>query len=215
MDQKKRKVFLIADSRGRDLEKRLNNYNSHIQFCVKVHPGASISWLIAKTHQLLGSNDGKMYSLAVVFGGICDITKISYMPYRAAIPRMETASELIENFKSSCEGANIFIPNIPILLTPIVGIDLIQYAGHWDESLFGMQPMIDDVVPVVNSFIKSHNRDRGLPTPNKASCIHRCRGKNKGHRTHYQKLYDGCHPTEEVKENWAKAISECCKLILE
>lgn len=119
----------------------------------------------------------------------------------------------MDKFRSECGGISAANSNIPVLLTPIVGIDLVQYAGHWNVSLYKMQPTIDEVITTVNTYIRSFNKDRGLPTPNMSSCILGCRGKNKGYRTHYQKLYDGCHPTEEIKEIWALAIIDCCQMV--
>lgn len=104
---------------------------------------------------------------------------------------------------------------IPLLLSLIVGIDLIHYAGQYSRDLYEMQPILDEVITLVNIHIRRNNEENGLPTLNTSSCIHRCRGKSRGYRTHYQKLADGCHPTEEVKEEWAKAIKDCCARIFE
>lgn len=136
------------------------------------------------------------------------------MPYRAAIPQEGSAEEILKSFKEECDLLNGIQTSAPILLTPIVGIDLIRYAGQWDDSLYEMQPLVDEVTMMINGYIRKANNSRGLPTPNTSSCVHRCRGKDKGYRTHYQKLFDGCHPVDEVKAIWANAIVSSCHDIL-
>lgn len=207
------KVIILADSRGRDLENRLNRYNSDVQFHVEVHPGANMKQLIKRIQTLPRTKGKPAYQLVIIHGGLCNITKIEYMPYRAAVLQMDTVGELLDKFKNDCENQIVINANIPVLFSPVVGIDLVRYAGHWNESLFKMQPVIDEVITEINTYIRTFNCERGLPTPNTSSCIHRCRGKDKGYRTHYQKLYDGCHPSDEIKEIWAKAFFDCCQLV--
>lgn len=207
-------VLLVSDSRGRDLSALLNGINTKFRFRVEVLPGARIGNLMEKVKQITTEAHNQPYDLIVLFGGVCNITKITYMPYRAAIPRKSTINEIMSLFEEECDSLDGIQTGAPMLLTPIVGIDLIQYAGQWNEMLYKMQPLVDEVTMMINGYIKRINSNRGLPTPNTSSCIHRCRGKNKGYRTHYQKLFDGCHPNEEIKSIWAKAIMDSCWQIL-
>lgn len=207
-------VLVLTDSRGRDLEEMMNENSEYIGFQVKVFPGASIGTLAKKLHRILGVNRGSRYHLVVILGGICSITKIEYMPYRVAMPRMESTDGLMSIINNEFDmlfGSKL---DIPILLAPTVGIDLTRYAGQWNEELFRMQPLIDRTILEVNTRMREINDDNGLPTPNTSSCVHHCRGKGRGYRTHYQKLYDGCHPDEEVKAVWAKVLVNCCEAIL-
>lgn len=150
--------------------------------------------------------------MIIILGGICSVTKIVYMPYRAAVMRNATVEETLQRFSEECDTllttAAAYLPT-PVLLSPLVGIDLTRYAGHQNELLFEMQTLMDSCIPRINTYIQKANGDRGLITPNISSCIHRCRGRNKGYRTHYMKLTDGCHLTEEVKLVWAKALIGC------
>lgn len=208
-------IVLLADSRGRGLEAGLNRSPDSMRFHVETYPGARLKDLINRAgHLSKAKKDGKpIYNLIIIFGGICSITKIAYMPYRAAVLRHDTVDELLANYKSECEDKEMSKCSIPLLLVPIVGIDLIQYAGCWNKALYEMQPIVDETVTLVNIHTRRVNEKNGLPTPNTSSCIHRCRGGNRGYRTHYQKLSDGCHPTEDIKKEWVKAIIECCRMI--
>lgn len=205
------KVRVLADSRGRGLSKLLNESSDRFHFSVDCLPGATLS----SFKQKLKQKDYTPCDLVIIFGGICNVTRIVYMPYRAAVFRYATTMEAVQHYGVECAAlleeaaANV---TSPILLTPIVGIDLIKYAGAYNEQLFGMQSMVDAAIPLINNYIKGSNEDRGLITPITSNCIHRCRGKGKGYRTHYIKLTDGCHPSEEVKELWAEALVRCCRL---
>lgn len=206
-------VIIFSDSGGRDLVQRLNRINKDILFKVEVYPGAPMDQLIDRVGQFLRMKSRPVYDAIIIHGGVCSLTRITHMPYRAAVLQMDTATELLDKFKYDCRGIMEISTTAPIILAPLVGIDMVGYAGHWNERLYKMQPVLDEAVPLINNYIRSFNTDRGLPTPNTASCVHHCRGKDKGYRTHYQKLSDGCHPTDAVKEVWAKAFVECCLIL--
>lgn len=91
METKVYKVIILADSRGRDLENRPNKISSDIQFHIEVHPGADLKRLVNRVQQLPSVNDRPFFNLAIILGGICSITKIVYMPYRAAVLQKDTA----------------------------------------------------------------------------------------------------------------------------
>lgn len=82
------KVLMLSDSRGRNLESLLNTTSKRIKFQVKVLPGASIGTLAEKMHQLVGMTD-PVFDLIVIMGGICSITRITYLPFRAAVPQSD------------------------------------------------------------------------------------------------------------------------------
>lgn len=204
----------MADSRGRGLEALLNKDGSWASYEVAVSSGASIGRLRGLLKRKLRYN--MCYNLVIIFGGICSITEITYIPDRAAILKSENESDILQCYKGECDFKQISDTyQIPILLAPVIGMDLLAYAGFRDTKLYEMQPILDRSVVQINRFINEENEKNGLPTPNTSSCIHRCRGRNKGYRTHYNKLYDGCHPTEEVQHSWTEAIKACCKLIFQ
>lgn len=212
MNKKMKNILIMSDSRGRDLEPLLNGEGTNYKYKVVVAPGAQVGKLSRMLTQKLKQEN--IYDLAMIFGGICSITRITYNPSRAAILRHSTEDELVQCFVNECDSTfGKETCGIPTLLIPLIGMDLMVYAGSSDTSLHYMQPILDSTVVRINKYIKRVNDLKGLPTPNTSSCIHRCRGKDRGYRTHYRKLYDGCHPTEEVLYTWSEAIKNCCKLI--
>lgn len=130
-----------------------------------------------------------------------------------AIPRYNDIDKIVSEFVKECshllESSKAVI-HVPVILAPTVGINMTAYAGYHNAALFAQQPIVDNAVTQINRFIRETNAQNGLMTPNTSTCIHRSRGKGKGYRTHYIKLYDGCHPSDEVKSNWAEAIICCC-----
>lgn len=201
------KVLVLADSRGRDLEKLLNEKGNVTKFTVEILPGASITVLVRRLHRIIADSKNLKYDLVVILGGICSITRMIHRPYRAAVPQLNSVDELMSKINGELELLHENQVTTPILLAPTVGIDLVRYAGQWSDDLYNMQPLVDKTVLKLNERMKMINVNNGLPTPNTSSCIHRCRGKGRGYRTHYQKLCDGCHLNEEVKEIWAKALT--------
>lgn len=197
-DYKMYRIKILADSRGRGLADLLNGRDTRLSFTVESYPGASILSLKDKLSRV----DKSMNDLIIIFGVICSVTKITYMPYRAAVMRHTTIERDLQLFKEECNilltEAVAHLPT-PVLLSPFVGVDLVKYAGHYDKLLFEMQELVDASIPQINTYVKKVNDDRGLTSLNISSCIHRCPGKGKGYHTHYLKLVDGCHPSDEVK----------------
>lgn len=163
------RVLVLADSRGRDLEKIMNKNNLLVEYRLEVHPGASISALARRMHWILEACNNPNYQLVVILGGICSITKIRYMPYRAAVPVQNSVENMVAKINTEFDllyGGKLATP---ILLAPTVGIDLVQYAGHWSEELYHLQPLIDRSVLAVNKRMREINDSYGLPTPNTSS----------------------------------------------
>lgn len=217
------KVLLLTDSRGRDLEGLINNNDMGLVFQVEVESGANLRKITNKLSRMCNNGSVLSYNAIIVFAGICNVTKIMYIPNRVAVPRHNTDIEVLNEFKSECQhlfnkiGGRI---EVPVIISPIVGIDLLVYAEGplqpgTTSTLFKQQSVVDSAVVMINNFIREVNSGKGLPSPNTSYCIHRCRGRSRGYRTHYIKLVDGCHPSEEVKENWSQAFLACCAKFIE
>lgn len=206
------RVLLLSDSRGRDLEELLNANLKGISFRVMMESGATINRIKEK---LLRINKDSLQgiNLIIVFAGVCNTTKIVYQPSRMAVLRYSEVDKIVSEFMRECtdliESARAAI-NVPVMLAPTVGINMTAYAGYHNAALFAQQPTVDNAVIQINSYIREVNAQNGLITPNTSYCIHRNKGKGKGYRTHYIKLYDGCHPSDEVKTNWSEALVSCC-----
>lgn len=66
-----------------------------MSFTVDIYPGATISVLRGKMRKVdISKND-----LIVIFGGICNVTRIAFLPYRAAVPRHASVEETIQRYR--------------------------------------------------------------------------------------------------------------------
>lgn len=206
------RVLLLSDSRGRGLEQLLCNNHWNIRFRVEVEPGATLNKMMDKL-LIMYRDSAQEHNLIIIFAGICNVTRLVYEPAKMAVPRFDTVEKIVSEFRNECSRLlEIFgeVSRVPVILSPTVGIDMMAYASCHDETLYARQPTVDNAIILINRYIRETNSKNGLLTPNTSSCIHRNRGKGKGYRTHYIKLYDGCHPKEEVKVDWAEAFLTCC-----
>lgn len=124
-DAKALRIKILADSRGWGLSDLLNGYDTRLSFSLESYPGASILSLKDKLSRV----DRNANDLIIVLGGICSVTRIKYMPYRAAVPRYATTEKILQQFEEECNilltEAVSHLPT-PVLLSPCVGIDLIR-----------------------------------------------------------------------------------------
>lgn len=201
-------VLCIGDSRLRYLQPLLNDNMRNILFNCHVFSGATLGHLLFHMRVLLQYASASYYDYIIVMGGICDITSLTRSPSKRLTPKYASVAETIENFERVLavfrESARLFTQT-PIIFAPIVGVHLSYYCGG-DMSLFPVQPIIDQSVPLINNIIRDVNSSHGLPTPNIADSIHHSHGRGGRYRTRYCRLYDGCHPNQDTLLIWSREI---------
>lgn len=152
------------------------------------------------------------YDFILVVGGICDITSLTRNPSRRVTPYYNSVASTVENFERLLSiYRRIFshlFTDIPIVYTPLVGVHLSRYSLD-DNSVYYLQPIIDESIPLINKIIKQINRWNGLPCPDIAHTIHHSCGHQGKYRTRYGRLVDGCHPDEPTRPLWSKKILKC------
>ena len=117
---------MVSDSRGTDLETRLNSKYRGTGTCNL--PGAGINRIICKAKELINKDT---YDILCISGGICDITtrnvctKITLPP---ATPEKITdkLSALLELALGRLQG---YMPPDRTIILPIYGIELNRYNG--------------------------------------------------------------------------------------
>lgn len=132
-------------------------------------------------------------------------------PTRRVVPRYRSVASTVENFERLLalhrELTRLFT-DVPIIYTPLVGVHLTRYSLD-DNSVYPLQPIIDDSIPLVNKIIKQVNKWNGLPSPDVAYTIHHSCGRGGRYRTRYTRLMDGCHPDESTRSLWSREILKC------
>lgn len=201
-------IICVGDSRLRHLQPLLNDNKRDIVFHCYVYPGATLGHLLFHMRTLLQCSRSSYYNFVLIMGGICDITSLSKSPSKRLTPAYSSVLETVENFERIFsvfrESANLFT-QIPIIYLPIVGVHLSHYS-NMDASLYSLQPIIDQSVPLINKIVRTENTRRGLPTPNTSDSIHHSHGGGGRYRTRYCRLYDGCHPNHDTLKIWAREI---------
>lgn len=93
--------------------------------------------------------------------------------------------EMVENFERILsifrESVKLFT-DTPIIFLPVIGVHLSRYSNE-DVSLYPLQPLIDQSIPLINNVVRTVNSLSGLPTPNIADSIHHSHGGGGRYRT--------------------------------
>ena len=187
---------MVSDSRGRDLETRLNSkYRGTVKVCYL--PGAGINRIICKAKELI---DKDTYDILCISGGICDITtrnvctKITHLPPATPEEITDKLSALLELGLGRLQGS---MPPDRTIILPIYDIELNRYNGLAGVS--DDQERMNFSITSVNRIITASNNHRNLSTPAVTSIVHHSKGHHKwSHR--YKYLKDGCHLDETAKD---------------
>ena len=194
-------ILILTDSRGRLLQETIKGM-TELVVDVSVYPGAGLDELFTKP---LNKALLEKYDKVYIMGGICNIT-VRDRRTRITELRSFTLNDITTKFEAIITtGLANLDTEIPVVLAPIVGIDLNRYNRLPGVSPF--QQLINDSVVAVNRLIITTNSRRGLSTPWVATLIHQNKGRGiKVHR--YKHLADGCHFTDRALEYCA---TEFCK----
>ena len=197
-------VLLVADSRGHGLKKYLQIRAPNV-FEVSSKSGARLKKLFKMARTKLATST---YTAVIIMGGICDITERDQETHITSL-RTEDQEEITTNIRKSIKAGKKRIkkvaPNIPIIITPTMGIDLTRYNGFPVDQ--HTQEVLNSMILEANKMIISCNKE-GVPIPWISKMVHHCRGGQRwAHR--YQHLRDGCHYTNRLKVFIANEMAKC------
>lgn len=204
------KVVIVADSRGKDLQRDLDVLNSagSVNIKVLVKKGRGIAELIKDTSKdLVWMAPSQIYVLA----GICDITSLDRDNMTVAL-REDTIATLVGKIEGSMDAArhhlSIVLTENPynLMFCPTVGMDMAKYNRQ--ESRHAQQDLLDDMVISMNHAIIAFNKANGVVTPWTNKEIHH--NKKGGRKTtrYYKLSADGLHLSDDIREKWAATLYE-------
>ena len=213
------KTFLVADSRGKHMEKALweTPHTGHVQ--IHSRPGAGVANSVQSAMEDIVKFQP---NLIVVMAGICDITrrdrqtKTISLRY-AEIDRMVEA--VMEGVRSAYKTIELKV-SARVSFATVTGLDLadsnnkqirnmnqeeyLRYAKD-QKKTHPDQYKLNTAVTQLNRKITAFNQANGTPTTWTAEIVHPClRGR---HRAYYWRLSDGCHPTHNTRRRWARQIA--------
>ena len=206
--------YIFASSRGRDLQAGLDRGKSWVY----VRPGARLAQLTNTAEYVIGvaNKSKRMSGHAYFLAGIPDLTiKIAEKKERyqevifmgsvpESVPKME-ADLVATSDKIKLMGWKpVFCPIVPMSLKDWNSPDRTSYLIHYHQYP-DMQALLEKTIIAVNHIIRAINKSNHVYTPNIQKQIIKV---DHGHYSfRYNRLHDGCHPSEQLVENWCKTLN--------
>lgn len=211
-------VFIIADSRGRLLKAELDSYFNDITYQIYWKNGLKLTETFDLVAPIIRNIKPKLIYL---INGICDVTYIRTREPWAVAMRQPDVDLTVYNYMSavdlthsqlfSMSGELGFKPII--LFSTLTGIDITAYNKYPEDLVSPEQRILDRAVQIINRNLIRLHKSMFLYPPILASAVHmRCR---KRYRMAKSKLTDGCHPTRELANTWARRLHRNASLNLE
>lgn len=211
------RVLFIADSRGKHLHYELSRYfnSPDCDYEFIWRGGLSLEQTADFARNTIITFKP---NLIYILTGICTITRItSRDPWTAGL-RSPSISGTISLFLTALDKAyqDIFslspLVGHPIMIiTPTLsGMDFTVYNSYPDNLVSPHQRILNTAILDINRRIVTLNKSMSIKTPFLGSFIHpRCNHHN---RFVYNKMLDGCHPSIELCQSWARKLwSNYCK----
>ena len=213
-------IIIITDSRGTELQSKLNLMECGEEIMVLVHRGAGYKRAVVKSIKAIREHNPTIVILMV---GICDITIRNWHTKRTALRYTET-SDIVKSVMDEANTAlRILKPlgDFKLSLATVTGIDLAdynnlnrrkmtpqQYETHCltDKIDHPDQTKLNMAIIEVNRQLTAINKKNGVPTTWMAGLVHSY-FKGKYHH-YYKRLADGCHADDRTKIAWARQLSK-------
>lgn len=211
-------VFLIADSRGRHLKAELDQYFVDIMYQIYWKSGLKLTETFELVAPIVRNIKPKLIYL---INGVCDITYIQTRDPWTVAMRQPDVDLTVMNYMSAMDSAHSQFFSMShelgfkpiILFSTLTGIDITTYNRYPEDYISPEQRILDRAVQVINRNLIMLHRSMYLYPVILASAVHmRCRKK---YRMAKSKLVDGCHPTQEVANIWARRLYRNASLNLE
>ena len=180
-------------------------------------------WDVVKNHVTYHEPlpDQREKSVYYIMAGICDLTtKISdQRNHYAEVTFTSTPESSIRNLKSeiihlrdsilSVNATPVFCTicpqNIQIYNNNLLSKEKTLSLKH-EKDYHHMQTNLHKAVELANIFINTINHELNLHTPILHRSILHFKGKGKKTYFRYSKFTDGCHPNQELKQEWARLL---------
>lgn len=157
-------------------------------------------------------------NMIYILSGICTITKLtSRDPWTAGLrsPSVYGTTTLfltaLDNAFQDIYALSTVVGHPIMIITPTLsGMDFTAYNSYPDDLVSPHQRILNAAILDINRHIVSLNKSMSVKTPFLGSFTHpRC---NHHYRFVYNKMVDGCHPTIELCQLWARKLwSNYCK----
>lgn len=207
------KVLFIADSRGRHLQSEIS------KFFNSLHCDHEFIWRgglpLEQTADFARSTIISFRpTMVYILTGICTITKItSRNPWTAGLrsPSVSGTTSLfliaLDKVYQDIFALSQIVGHPIMLITPTQsGMDFTKYNSYPEDLVSPHQRILNAAILDINRRIIALNRSMRIKTPFLGSFTHpRC---NRHNRVVYNKMVDGCHPSIELCQAWARKLRQ-------
>lgn len=206
-----RPILIVADSRGHHLGQHLHRSFVHLDYQLVWRNGLSLAQTPQQIIPIIRSTKPK---LVILINGICDLTYIKTREPWTVAMRSPSVTSTVYEYMSRLDYVHSQLYQLSdelghklmVIFSTLTGMDMRVYNKYPDELKSPEQPMLDAAITAINRHIKALNRSMQIATPLLASEVHRrCRGR---YRLAHAKLWDGCHPNQELCARWADRLYE-------
>ena len=226
--------IVLCSSRGRELEEdgllHMRHANPH-NLRLVMKPGGTYRRLANKVRPLLvGMTEREKQECNIfLFAGLCDVTLKDQdedyypgVPYdevlfnespQEAYTRVVREIRYAEHTIQALGPKPIFCTIVPSSLQKLNTHRLkkgytafLMHYTHYDD----MQHLLNQTIHTLNNKITEINLSNHVFTPRMGETILTNKSRNQsgtGKRIHYSRLWDGCHPDENLVIEWADKLS--------
>ena len=176
-------VLLMTDSRGHGLKSHLEARAPNV-FRVSARSGDRIADLLKRAEKKL-KNKQENYTVIIIMGGVCDITERDSNTGRVYLRTTDkdtVTTQLRKDIKKGLKRVKRVAPNVPVIITPTIGLNLEVYNGA--HGLQEEQECLNQIVLEVNRLLISCNKVNSR-IPWISRTVHHCKGRGQwSHKYH-------------------------------
>ena len=197
------KVGLFCDSRGGGIGPVLHEHYDTYEVYVYLRPGATFESILPIIEAYSERID---FTAIYIMVGNNNVTHLDRSTRKIHILEINP-HEVYRNFSLALTDFQVRLMNIlggtPFLIMPLTPIAVNTYNKEFEP--YCKQWILDMAMTKINDELVYQNLWKGLCTPLLQEVIYRSEGAG-GHRTYYNRLTDGLHPTDATTRKWAHKI---------
>ena len=204
----KRCHIAFMDSRGYELQAKVDTLNDGEYLGIRKHKGAGLHQLTRLASSYL---DKYPFDGVYIIGGACDITTKAKNSNQISF-EWSQPSDLGKYLALTLASEDQYIekhhPASRVVFCPLVGVALGRVVNVHPINE-DQQAAVDEAVFKFNEEVFIINKRRKVFSPSLYRTVHKSnRGK---HKSFYQHLGDGIHLTNDLKEKWAVELVKATK----
>lgn len=206
-----RKVIIISDSKGRYLQRQIQNISPECDIIWQAVSGRSTK---QATNYILANISDYLHKygsiLLIIWTGTCDLTR---KVNRFVDLSSTSTDDIIFQYEKVFNLINLYGDSLKVLVleVPYYSVAIWNSSrGHPSGSNFAeTDKILHDKISSLNQKIKSLNQLHGITSPRFSSDLIRCRKSNKNHPSKsvsYSLLLDGIHPGVTLSKYWIRRL---------